>query len=148
MKGNTMPPTYFVAVLLISIILNFAFPIQKINLYPYSYFGAMLIVFGVIVNVWVDALLKKSRTTVKPLEMPTSLEIKGPFRISRHPMYLGMAAILLGVAVVLGSLITFVFSIAFIVLMDKMFISIEEKNLEMAFGNDYLNYKKKVRRWI
>ena len=104
--------------------------------------------FGIILNIWSDLLFKKKKTTVKPHKTPSLLVISGPFRISRHPMYLGMVAILLGTAILHGTLITFLFPIIFIILMEIVFISTEEKNLEKAFGEKYLNYKKKVRRWI
>ncbi len=81
-------------------------------------------------------------------ETPSAILVSGPFRISRHPMYLGMAAILLGEAVFLGSLATFVFPLIFAILMEVLFISTEEENLEKAFGKDYLDYKTRVRRWI
>ncbi len=83
-----------------------------------------------------------------PYEIPTSLVTEGPFHISRQPIYLGMIFILLGEAILLGSLITFIFPVIFMILMEKIFIPVEEKNLETAFGEKYLDYKKKVRRWI
>lgn len=95
-----------------------------------------------------DSLFKKNRTTVKPQEMPSKLLVSGPFRISRHPMYIGMAAILLGEAVFLGSLIAFVFPLIFVMLMELFFIPKEEENLECAFGREYVDYKRRVRRWI
>ncbi len=97
---------------------------------------------------WADFLLKKKKTTVKPYEKPTQLIISGPFSISRNPQYLGFAAILLGIAINHGTLITFIFPIAFVILMELMFIPFEEKNLKRIFGKKYFNYKKKVRRWI
>jgi protein-S-isoprenylcysteine O-methyltransferase Ste14 len=105
-------------------------------------------VFGILLNIWADALFKKSNTTVKPYEDPSELEVSGPFRISRNPMYVGMAAILLGTAVVLGTLAAFMFPIAYVIFTDFMFIRFEEKNLERIFGNGYIEYKRKVRRWI
>ena len=107
-----------------------------------------ILVFGCVINVITDNLFKHRKTTVKPYEKPTSFITSGPFKISRHPMYLGMLLILLGVAVLLGSLLTFIPCLAFIILMELIFISLEEKNLEKEFGNKYLEYKKKVRRWI
>ena len=80
--------------------------------------------------------------------MPNFFVTSGPFKLSRHPMYLGMMSILLGVAIFLGSLITFSFPIIFIMIMEKRFIPLEEKNLEKKFGNQYVDYKKRVRRWI
>ena len=74
--------------------------------------------------------------------------VKGPFRFSRHPMYLGMAAILLGAGFIFGSLVTFLVTVVFIITMEMVFISVEEKNMTEIFGENYINYKKHVRRWI
>jgi len=59
-----------------------------------------------------------------------------------------MTAILLGVAIILGSVITFVFPALFVISMEILFIPYEEENLEEAFGEEYLNYRQKVRCWI
>jgi protein-S-isoprenylcysteine O-methyltransferase Ste14 len=115
---------------------------------PYHYIGIVLIGIGVVLNLWADALFKRHKTTVKPYENPTHFATSGPFRVSRHPMYLGMVAILLGVAIALGPLLSLLVPILFVIVMEVMFIPFEEKNLEQAFGKEYHDYKKKVRRWI
>ena len=143
-----LPPTYFIILLLLSIGLHFIFPIKKIIFPPYTYFGWMLIIFGAVLNIWTDSLFKRKETTVKPFEKPTDFIATGPFRISRHPMYLGMTAILLGVAILHGTLITFIFPLIFIFLSEKLFIPHEERNLEDVFGENYINYKNRVRRWL
>jgi len=104
---------------------------------------------GVVLNLWTDALFKQHKTTVKPCENPTHLAMSGPFRVSRHPMYFGTVAILLGIAIALGPLISLVVPVLFVIVMEVIFIPFEERNLEKAFGKEYLDYKKKVRRrWI
>lgn len=150
MKGakKPLPPTYFIILLLLSIGLHFVFPIKKIIFPPYTYFGFALIIFGGVINIWTDFLLKKKRTTVKPYENPTCLITSGPFRISRNPQYLGFTAILLGVAINHGTIITFISPIVFIVLIELLFIPFEEKNLERIFGKEYIEYKNKVRQWL
>lgn len=148
MKGEIQPPTYFAALLLFSAALHYAYMGLQVVETPFAYLGLLPIVFGVVLNLWADSLFKKNGTTVKPQEMPTALLISGPFRISRHPIYLGMVAILLGEAVFLGSLIAFVFPLIFAMLMELFFIPKEEKNLEKAFGREYVDYKRRVRRWI
>ena len=148
MKTKIMPPTYFMILLFLSIGFHFVLPIKKIIYAPYSYLGILLIFFGIAINIWADYIFKKRKTTVKTHKMPTHFETAGPFSITRHPMYLGMAAALFGVGIYLGSLITFLCPIIFIILMEALFIPAEEKNLEKIFGEKYLNYKRKVRRWI
>ena len=143
-----MPPTYFLIFLILSITLHFIFPVLKGIHPPVTCLGWIFIVFGVILNVWSDSLFKKHKTTVKPNESPTNMVVTGPFRISRHPMYLGMALVLIGVAVLHGTLITFLFPLLFIAITEAEFIPKEELNLEKAFGKRYIEYKSKVRRWI
>jgi len=148
MKSKIRQDMYFVILLILSILLHFIFPIKRLLFSPYTYFGFLFIVFGIILNIWTDLLFKKNKTTVKPYRNPTELITSGPFRISRHPMYLGMMLILLGIAIVHGTLITFAFPIIFIILMELFFIPYEEKNLERISGRKYLSYKKRVRRWL
>lgn len=148
MKKDIQPPTYFAALLLLSLASHLLFPAPMVIEPPLARLGLLPIVFGVVLNLWADSLFKKSRTTVKPQEMPSKLIVADPFRISRHPMYLGMASILLGEAIFLGSLLTFAFPLIFAILMEALFISKEEENLERAFGEEYLDYKRDVRRWI
>jgi len=148
MKSKIMPPTVFLIFLLAQIGVHFVVPVMKVVTAPYRYLGIIPILFGIVLNIWADALFKKKATTVKPYEDPSKLEFSGPFRISRHPMYLGMAAILFGTAVALGSLTAFVVPMIYVIITDFIFIRFEEKNLERIFDSEYLKYKRKVRRWI
>jgi protein-S-isoprenylcysteine O-methyltransferase Ste14 len=148
MKSRFLPPTYFWLLILVSVLLHFILPIKKIITSPYRYFGIIFVVLGLILNLWADSMFKKKKTTVKPYENPTELLTSGPFRISRHPMYLGMVAVLLGETILLGSLITLLFPVLFIIISELLFIPFEEENLEKLFGKKYSEYKKKKRRWI
>lgn len=71
-----------------------------------------------------------------------------PFSISRHPMYLGMASILLGITFILGTVVSFVFPVLFVVAMELLFIPHEEEDLERIFGERYREYWGRVRRWV
>ena len=148
MKPKIMPPTYFMILLVLSIVSYFIFPIKRMILFPYNHLGWILILFGGWLNIWADGIFKKKKTTVKPGEKSSGLVVGGPFKISRHPMYLGMASILFGVAILCGVLICFIFPIIFIILIEFIFIPLEEKNMEKVFGKRYLRYKTKVRRWV
>ena len=143
-----MPPTYFWILSLLLIGSHFGFPIKQIVIPQYSFLGSIFILMGIGLNIWSDDLFKKEGTTVKPHELPSHLITNGPFRISRHPMYLGMAIILFGLAFFFGSLISFAYPVVFIVLIEILFIPTEERNLERTFGEAFLMYKRRVRRWL
>ena len=103
---------------------------------------------GSLLNLIADSSFKKINTTVKPFEESTALLTDGVFRISRNPMYLGMAFILSGISILLGSLSPFFVILIFMFAMDFVFIRKEEAMLQKKFGTTWLEYKKTVRRWI
>jgi protein-S-isoprenylcysteine O-methyltransferase Ste14 len=130
---------YFVVYLLTAIGLYFILPAARLIRAPYNYAGILLIVAGVGLNIWADRLFHKKGTPVKPIERASCLLEEGPFVFTRNPMYLGMAMILVGTAVVLGNIASFAAPVAFL---------ITKKALEDTFGPEYLDYKKRVRRWL
>lgn len=143
-----MPPTYFNTFLILAIGLHLVLPIKRVIHSPYTYLGFIFVSFGVVLNVWSVGALKGRNTTIDFHGTPHRLVTDGPFRISRNPTYLGGVILSLGVAVLLGSLITFVFPIVLVLILDKLYIPSEEKSLEELFGGEYLEYKRRVRRWI
>jgi len=148
MNKKILPPTYFVILFLLSIGLHFIFPIKTIIPFPFNYLGFIFIIFGSVMNLWADSSLKKNKTTVKPFEKPSHLITKGAFGISRHPIYLGFTFILFGLSVLLGSITAFLSPFLLVIILERKFIVYEEKNLEETFGDDYIKYKNKVRRWL
>ena len=86
-------------------------------------------------------------TSFYPFATPTTLVTRGPFRLSRDPMYLGMVLVLIGVALLLGSVTPWVVVPLFVVLIDARFVRREEKDLEGA-GDAFRAYRARVRRWI
>ena len=148
MKNKIMPDGYFVILLSLTILSHFIAPIISIIFFPYNLTGIILIFFGILIALWSNSILIQKQTSIKPYETPSFFVEFGPFKYSRNPIYLGMVLILLGVDVLLGTLVTFIFPIIFIIIINKLFIPIEENNLHRKFGNKHLEYKKRVRKWI
>jgi len=138
MKKNTkiLPPTYLYICLIVEVVSHFLYPIKRIIPSPTNLTGILIIVFGIVLNLWADNLFKKKKTTVKPFEKPSAFIISGPFGFSRHPMYLGFIFLLLGLAILLGSLTPFLPPIVLFIILQKLFISQEEKNLKQTFANN------------
>jgi len=143
-----LPPTHFYSYLLITVLFHYMAPVKQIINLPYNYAGILLMIAGIILNIQADRIFKKLKTTVKPDQKPTALIDYGPFRISRNPMYLGMTLFLLGTGILFGSVTAFAGTLFFIAAMEIYFIPDEEKTMFDTFGEEYINYKKKVRRWI
>jgi protein-S-isoprenylcysteine O-methyltransferase Ste14 len=143
-----MPTNYFAALLALSIVLHFVYPIGKVLHPPATYAGYLFIGFGAAMNLWTDALFRRHDTTVKPYLDPSTLIVSGPFALSRHPMYLGMASVLLGVAVNHGTISTILFPVAYVALMESLFIPYEEENCVKVFGDAYQEYRRSVGRWL
>jgi len=139
---------YFLILLVLSVLLHFLFPVPAFLSPPFTYTGFLIIGFGLVLVFWSRSLFLKNGTTMQPSEEPTSFMTSGPFRLSRNPVYLGMASVLLGVAVVQGTLIAFAFPVIFVTLIEFLIIPGEERMLEKIFGERYRVYKKSVRRWI
>jgi protein-S-isoprenylcysteine O-methyltransferase Ste14 len=110
--------------------------------------GGLPLLLGIALNLIADKAFKVFNTTVKPFQASTTLITTGVFRITRHPMYLGMILILLGVAILMGSLISFFVIPIFAVLMDQIFVKVEEQMLAEKFGEHWVKYKSEVRKWI
>ena len=144
-----MPPRLFLGLLALSVGLALGLPTPGIDPAPWRYLlGAALVVCGIVLNLWSDQQLKRAQTTIKPYDEPTTLVTGGAFRLTRNPMYLGMALILAGAAVGLGGLVALVCPLLFAVLVDRWFIRTEEGNAEAVFGEQYVAYRRQVRRWL
>lgn len=143
-----LPPDYFIALLILVFIVHFAYPGMKVFRYPFAFIGIIFVVLGIAINIWADQIFKKKKTTVKPHELPSVFETQGPYSFSRHPMYFGMACILFGTAILLGSITSLIPAVIFVILMELLFIPTEENNMLKQFGHTYRKYKRKVRRWF
>ena len=145
---KVLPPTYFFAALVLLVLLHFAFPIYRYATFPITLLGIVPLGLGIALNLIADRVFKKHETTVKPFEPSTSLATEFPFSISRNPMYLGLTLMLLGIALLLGSVSSLVPTLVFPYLMDRIFIRAEEQMLAATFGEAWERYRSEVRCWI
>lgn len=142
-----LPPVYFVTAILSMAVLHILFPIKRILPAAYSS-GGVLILIGMSLILWAVRLFTKAGTTIKPFEASTKMIVSGPYRWSRNPIYLGLAIILLGIGLALGTLTPFVIVPLFVWLIQKNVIAHEEAMLDKSFGAAYAEYKKRIRRWL
>jgi protein-S-isoprenylcysteine O-methyltransferase Ste14 len=101
-----------------------------------------------VLDGWAAMRFKRAGTAVIPFKPSTALVVDGPYRYSRNPIYLGMAALYVGLAVLLGLMWALLLLPLVIVAVDRLIIAREEPYLQRKFGPDYVEYKRSVRRWI
>jgi protein-S-isoprenylcysteine O-methyltransferase Ste14 len=123
-----------VVAIIVMVALHFVFPVERIIPFPWNLLGLLPLALGSALNIVADRDLREAETTVKPFQESAALVATGAYRISRHPMYLGFVLILLGLAILLGSLLPFVVIPVFAVVMNRVFIVVEEQVLAMKFG--------------
>ncbi len=145
---RTPPPLYFLAALIIGVGANILFPLALGNQDWLAYAGWVMIVAGIVV---MPSVLLRFRGASTPFDVrrdPTALLVTGPYRLSRNPSYLALLISYMGIGIVLGNAWMLLTGIIAIVLVDVFVVRNEERQLEVAFGDDYLAYQSRVRRWL
>ena len=89
-----------------------------------------------------------SKNTLVTIMAANSLQTNGIYNITRNPMYLGLAIVYLGISCLIGNWWNIILFPLLLLLIQEYMIKREEKYLERRFGQVYLDYKSKVRRWI
>jgi protein-S-isoprenylcysteine O-methyltransferase Ste14 len=147
--GRSVARAVEAAILLVLPVLShYLFPMMIIVPKPYTYLGIVLMLIGLALATWAAMAFRKAGASFQLQGEASALTTSGPFRISRNPMYLAMLIWLLGLAVLLGSLITFLFPILLFVVANFLLIPLEERNIEKMFREKYAEYKRHVRRWL
>lgn len=142
------PPTYVLIAIILVITLHFSLPIMSLIPTPWILLGIVPIIAGLVINISADQTFHRAETPVCPFDAPSALVTYGPYRFTRNPMYLGFVLVLIGVAMLMGSLTPFVIVFALGLLLDRMFINMEEQKLAVEFGAKWEEYKSQTRRWL
>jgi protein-S-isoprenylcysteine O-methyltransferase Ste14 len=110
--------------------------------------GPLVIVGGVVIGQSGFREVRRAGSNVDPREPATTVVTGGPFRFTRNPMYLGFTLMYVGISALANALLPILLLPAIQQLMRRGVIEREERYLERKFGEEYLQYKESVRRWI
>ncbi len=144
------PPLFYVVIFLIALFLqkkvainDFVFHSQIIRIVGISLFVISL--FFLVTSLRKFFLSKNTLILIKPA---SSLQTNGIYNISRNPMYVGLAIVYLGITCFIGNWWNIILFPLLLLIVQEYIINREEKYLIRRFGQDYLDYKSKVRRWL
>lgn len=90
----------------------------------------------------------RARTSPEPWKTTTTIVVRGSYRFTRNPMYLGMALGHAGLALLADSPVALLAVVPATWIIDRMVIRREEAYLQGKFGDEYANYRARVRRWL
>ena len=104
--------------------------------------GALLVILGAIFGLWsIIQQMTQAQGTPIPVMATQKLLVDGVFKYSRNPMLFGTLCAYLGVAILVGSISSMAAVLLFTLLIITYIKTIEEKEFELRFGQDYLDYK-------
>ncbi|OUS73142.1 isoprenylcysteine carboxyl methyltransferase [Pseudoalteromonas sp. A601] len=149
MLNNKIPPV--LVVLFFAAIMALVAHYSVIDLSAFiSYVAAIFVVIGVIFCIAGVVSFRLAKTTVNPNnpEQATELVTAGVYKLSRNPMYVGFAFILLGWGVWLMSIWAIACIAGFVAYLTLFQIIPEERALSKIFGQQYTDYMNQVRRWL
>jgi protein-S-isoprenylcysteine O-methyltransferase Ste14 len=111
-------------------------------------FGYLLVLFGITIAILVATSFRRAGTAIEPWKPTTSIVTTGFYGWSRNPIYAGFCLINIGIGIASNSIWIFVSFIPAAFLLYHVAIAKEEAYLAEKFGEEYLTYKNKVRRWV
>ena len=143
------PPIWVFLYLAIARAVSWLFPWRSLLDLRVVWLGVALIAVGIGLAVWAFLLFRRAGTEINPTsETNKSLVVRGPFRYTRNPMYLGLVIITLGVAFWVGLLPMFVVPVLAFATANWVHIPFEEAKMRRQFGAAFEDYTRRVRRWI
>jgi protein-S-isoprenylcysteine O-methyltransferase Ste14 len=115
---------------------------------PAAWIGGAVFVFAFALAIWAIRTIRAAGTRVETTMPTTAIVSGGPYAFTRNPIYLGMFLGQIGLAIAFNSLWVLITLIAFYAVIRYGVVAREEAYLERKFGETYLDYKSRVRRWV
>jgi protein-S-isoprenylcysteine O-methyltransferase Ste14 len=142
------PPLLFVVPLLAAFLADKFAPTGFVHGPVRWIVGSLLVLAGLALNIVGFLTQRRAGTDPIPFRPTTRIVSHGLYRFSRNPMYIGFGLWTLGIALLANSVWMLLAVPIGLVLTDRFVIAKEEKYLERKFGDEYLSYKRRVRRWL
>lgn len=142
------PPLIYAGPLAVGLLLNLKFPMRFLPRKVAPMLGLTLIGTSVFIISQAYPRMRHAGTNVNPTEPTTVLVTEGPFKYTRNPLYLSLTLFYAGVAALVNTLWAILLLPAVLLVMNRGVVAREERYLERKFGEQYIQYKARVRRWI
>ncbi len=142
------PPFIYLGFLVLGLMLNWLWPQPLLPETLRYILGGALIALGLALALLSIRRFKAAGTNFDTQKPDTAILTEGPYQISRNPIYIGFTATYAWIGIALDAPWVWVLLIPTLVVMHYGVIAREERYLERKFGQEYLDYKASVRRWL
>jgi protein-S-isoprenylcysteine O-methyltransferase Ste14 len=142
------PPLIYTGALAIGLLANRRYRLAFLPRGLSRVLGWPLIAGGLAIGTLGFREMKRAGTNPDPRQPTTAIVTGGPYRFTRNPLYLGMTLIYVGITALANALPAALFLPIVLHVMRRGVIEREERYLERKFGDEYLDYKARARRWI
>jgi protein-S-isoprenylcysteine O-methyltransferase Ste14 len=146
--GLVRPPLVYLTSIVVGTLIHLAAPLSFVPRPLAVPLGVSLVVAAIALFYFSAAKFRAAGTPVPARKPTTAIVRSGPYRFSRNPIYLAFSVFQLGIAIWVNSLWLLATLAGALALMHFVVIPKEEQYLERRFGDEYLNYKAAVRRWL
>lgn len=143
------PPLFFLSALLLGALIDDR--VHRLLVFENArlrWVGIIGLVLGVTLAATGRRTMIKHGTNVNPTQPTTAIVDTGPFRFTRNPLYVGLTLTYIGLSVLLNTWWSLILLIPVWIVMHFLVVRREEAYLERKFGNTYLNYRGRVRRYV
>lgn len=125
-------------------------PIISLSENSKSFVIFLCIFIGLTFDIFALVNFRQAKTTINPLQPEKTIQLvtNGIYQYSRNPMYVGLTFFLLAWAIYLLAPANIIMILLFVLLINELQIKPEEQALLKKFGQDYIQYQQKVRRWV
>jgi protein-S-isoprenylcysteine O-methyltransferase Ste14 len=144
------PPLFYIIIFIASELIQKQIPIAN-SLFHKVTFKIIGIFFIIASSIFLARSFRQffqSKNTVVLIKPATTLQTTGIYEISRNPMYVGLILLYLGITCFIGNWWNIIFLPFLILIMQSYVIKREENYLDLEFGQQYTEYRRRVRRWL
>ena len=145
------PPLIYAVTFAAGILLHRKFPGRSVLLLPPKLrfvLAGSLIGFALAISTRAFLTMRRAHTNIDPRQPTTTIVVEGPYRFTRNPIYLSLTLLYSGLTVLFNALSGLLLLPIALIILRRGVIEREERYLERKFGEQYLSYKQRVRRWL
>jgi protein-S-isoprenylcysteine O-methyltransferase Ste14 len=143
------PPIALIIAVVAALVLNWFYPLPILGMaMPGIEAGLVLLLAALLIVRWAATTFRKAHTNILTTQSATAIVSDGPFARSRNPIYVAIFLGLVGFALAFNSFWFLIALVPMYAVIRYGVIAREESYLERKFGQQYLDYKTRVRRWL